>query len=46
MGPGLKSALLIPFTRAAVPTVDLTSRRMIVDPPPGLLPGTGTPDDD
>ncbi len=46
MGAGLKSALLIPFTRAAVPTVDLTARRMIVDPPPGLLPGTGTPDDD
>lgn len=26
--------LLVPFTRAAVPTVDLAARRMIVDPPP------------
>lgn len=25
--------LLIPFTRAAVPTVDLAGRRMVVDPP-------------
>jgi 16S rRNA processing protein RimM len=29
--------LLVPFTRAAVPTVDLAARRMVVDPPPGLL---------
>jgi 16S rRNA processing protein RimM len=28
--------LTLPFTRAVVPTVDLASRRMIVDPPPGL----------
>jgi 16S rRNA processing protein RimM len=34
--PG-KSEALIPFTRAAVPTVDLAGRRIIVDPPPGLL---------
>lgn len=26
-------ALLLPFTRAAVPTVDLTARRIIADPP-------------
>ena len=31
--PGRKTALLLPFTRAAVPTVDLTARRIIVDPP-------------
>jgi len=31
--PGRKSALLLPFTRATVPTVDLTARRIIVDPP-------------
>ncbi len=36
--PGLPVAIL-PFTRAAVPTVDLVARRMIVDPPPGLLGG-------
>lgn len=34
--PG-KSELLLPFTRAAVPTVDLATRRLIADPPPGLL---------
>ncbi|MGF1447368.1 MAG: ribosome maturation factor RimM [Pikeienuella sp.] len=35
----MKSAggeLLLPFTRVAVPTVDLASGRVIVDPPPGL----------
>lgn len=31
--PGRKSALLLPFTRAAVPTVDLTAGRIIADPP-------------
>ena len=31
--PGRKTALLLPCTRAAVPTVDLTARRIIVDPP-------------
>ena len=36
-GPGLKSALLLPFTRANVPTVDLGLRRIVVDPPEGLL---------
>ena len=28
--------LLLPFTREAVPTVDLASRRIVVDPPDGL----------
>lgn len=36
-GPGLKSALLLPFTAAIVPTVDLASGRVIVDPPEGSL---------
>ena len=35
-GPGLD--ILIPFTHAAVPTVDLTARRIVVDPPDGVLP--------
>ena len=35
-GPGLASPLLVPFTRAAVPTVDLAARRVIVDLPEGL----------
>jgi 16S rRNA processing protein RimM len=34
--PGLPVAVL-PFTREAVPTVDLALRRMIVDPPAGIL---------
>lgn len=36
-GHGLKSALLLPFTRAIVPTVDLALRRIVADPPEGLL---------
>jgi 16S rRNA processing protein RimM len=36
-GEGLKGAVLVPFTRAAVPTVDLTAGRVIIDPPEGLL---------
>ena len=35
-GPGLAESLLLPFTRAVVPTVDLASRRVIVDLPEGL----------
>lgn len=34
--PGL-APVIVPFTRAVVPTVDLAARRLIVDPPPGLL---------
>lgn len=36
-GSGLKDSVLLPFTRAAVPTVDLASGRIIVDPPEGLF---------
>lgn len=32
-GPGRKQTLLLPFTRAAVPTVDLAAGRIIADPP-------------
>ena len=32
-GPGRKQTLLLPFTRAFVPTVDLAAGRIIVDPP-------------
>jgi 16S rRNA processing protein RimM len=31
--------VLLPFTRAAVPTVDLTARRIVADPPEGLIDG-------
>ncbi|WP_137702542.1 ribosome maturation factor RimM [Marimonas lutisalis] len=37
-GPGLKSTVLLPFTRDAVPTVDLTAGRIVADPPDGLFP--------
>jgi 16S rRNA processing protein RimM len=37
IGPNLpKDAILLPFTRAIVPTVDLTARRIVVDMPEGL----------
>ena len=36
-GPGLKDTVLLPFTRALVPTVDLEARRIIADPPDGLF---------
>jgi 16S rRNA processing protein RimM len=35
-GPGLKTALLLPFTLAAVPTVDLAAGRVVIDLPEGL----------
>ncbi|MDA7428455.1 ribosome maturation factor RimM [Primorskyibacter aestuariivivens] len=36
-GPGLKNTVLLPFTRAAVPTVDLGAGRIVADPPEGLF---------
>lgn len=33
MGPGMKSPLLLPFSKAVVPTVDLAGGRIIVDLP-------------
>ena len=37
-GPGLSQTVLLPFTKAAVPTVDLAAGRIIADPPGGLFP--------
>ena len=37
VAPGRKGAILLPFTQTAVPTVDLASRRIIADPPEGLI---------
>ncbi len=45
-GPGLKSGLLLPFTRAVVPTVDLTAGRVVADPPAGLLGDDPLADED
>jgi 16S rRNA processing protein RimM len=36
-GPGLNSTVLVPFTREAVPTVDLVAGRIVSDPPEGLF---------
>ena len=36
-GPGLKTTVLLPFPHAAVPTVDIATGRIIVDPPEGLF---------
>ncbi|MGP6087616.1 ribosome maturation factor RimM [Antarctobacter jejuensis] len=35
--PGLSRTVLLPFTLAAVPTVDLKARRIVADPPEGLF---------
>jgi 16S rRNA processing protein RimM len=35
--PTLKEPALLPFTKAAVPTVDLKAKRIIADPPEGLF---------
>lgn len=43
-GPGLGNGLLIPFTRAAVPTVDLAAGRVIIDMPEGLLDPAPAPE--
>ena len=34
---GRKSTVLLPFTREAVPTVDLSAGRIVADPPDGLF---------
>ena len=36
--PGQSETVLLPFTQALVPTVDLTTGRIIADPPEGLFP--------
>lgn len=36
--PGQSETVLLPFTQAAVPTVDLAAKRIIADPPDGLFP--------
>ena len=37
-GKGWKSTVLLPFTKEAVPTVDLSAGRIVTDPPEGLFP--------
>jgi 16S rRNA processing protein RimM len=35
--PGKSATVLLPFTLAVVPTVDLTAKRIVADPPDGLF---------
>ena len=37
ISPTHKDTVLVPFTTAIVPTVDLTARRIVIDPPRGLF---------
>jgi 16S rRNA processing protein RimM len=37
-GKGIKNTVMLPFTRVAVPTVDLAMGRVIADPPEGVFP--------
>jgi len=43
--PGKRGTVMVPFTRAVVPTVDLAAGRLVVDPPPGLLDDGARPDE-
>jgi 16S rRNA processing protein RimM len=36
-GSGLSDSVLLPFTQALVPTVDLAAKRIVADPPDGLF---------
>jgi len=35
-------SVMIPFTKSAVPLVDLAAARIVADPPPGLMPAPKT----
>lgn len=35
------TAIMVPFTRAVVPVIDLAGGRIVIDPPPGLLEEEG-----
>lgn len=37
-GKGMKEPVLLPFTKEVVPTVDLGSGRIVIDPPEGFIP--------
>lgn len=37
VAPALKDSVLVPFTKANVPTVDLATGRIILDPPGGIF---------
>ena len=37
--------VLVPFTRAARPEIDLAGGKVVIDPPPGLLDGPDVSDE-
>ena len=41
IAPAAGPTVLVPFTRAAVPGVDLAAGKVVIDPPAGLLDGQG-----
>jgi len=41
IGRDVGGPVLVPFTRAAVPVVDLAARRVVLDPPAGLIDPPG-----
>lgn len=43
IAPRRGETILVPFTRAVVPEVDIPGRRVVVDPPDGLLPDPEEP---
>jgi 16S rRNA processing protein RimM len=45
LGGGLRQSVMVPFTRAAAPTVDLAAGRIVIDPPLGIFPDDAKPDD-
>jgi 16S rRNA processing protein RimM len=38
-------SVLVPFTRAAVPVIDMEQGRIAVDPPAGILEGSSREED-
>lgn len=40
VAPPRGPTLLLPFTKAVVPVIDLAGRRVVVEPPPGLIGGS------
>ena len=45
IAPKRGESILVPFTRAVVPEVDLASGRVVVDPPEGLIGGSSDQDE-
>jgi 16S rRNA processing protein RimM len=45
LGGGLRQSVMVPFTRDAIPTVDLAAGRIVADPPRGIFPDDDADDD-